>query len=184
MTKRSNLNYLLFVNLFSLVGYYTFAPLYALFANSFVSDAQTISLVWGGYSLLQAFLILFFGRFENDKKKGKMLVLGYALCAFAALSFLVVDSLTSLVFVLAFNAFAASMVAPAFKTLFAKNESSGRESEQWSWLDSGTMFAAAGGGILGGIVVGMYGFQGIFIAMATIQIIAAAVAYRSLYKVL
>ena len=44
------------------------------------------------------------------------------------------------------------------------------------------MFAAALGSALGGIIVGIYGFRGIFITMAIIQAVAALVAYKSLYK--
>jgi len=70
---------------------------------------------------------------------------------------------------------------PAHKTLFAKNESRGKESEQWSWLDAGSMFAAAAGSALGGLLIGAFGFHGIFVAMAGIQFVAAVVAYRALY---
>jgi MFS family permease len=179
--KHKNLQYLLFVNLFSLVGYYTFAPLYALFANGFALSPKTISLMWGGYSLLQACFILLFGRFENRKSKGKLVVAGYFVCALAALSFLLVHNQRSLAIVLAFNALGAGITLPAYKTLFAKNESRGKESEQWSWLDAGNMFAAAIGGALGGVIVGVFGFHGIFIAMAGIQFVAAIVAYKVLY---
>lgn len=44
------------------------------------------------------------------------------------------------------------------------------------------MFAAALGGALGGLIVGIYGFHGIFITMAFIQAVAALVAYKFLYK--
>ena len=141
--KQKSLKYLLFVNLFSLAGYNTFAPLYALFAHSFTIAPKTISLMWGGYSLLMACFILIFGKYENRRKKGKLVVAGYFLYACGALLFLTVHDAKSLAFVLAFNAFGAGVTMPAHKTLFAKNESRGKESEQWSWLDAGSMFAAA-----------------------------------------
>ena len=172
---------MLFVNLFSLGGYYTFAPLYALFAHGFAISPKGISLIWGGYSLLTACFILLFGKYENRKKKGKLVVTGYFIYACGALLFLLVHDETSLELVLAFNALGAGVTLPAYKTLFAKNESQGKESEQWSWLDAGTMFAAAAGGALGGLLIGAFGFHGIFIAMASIQLIAAVVAYRVLY---
>lgn len=180
--KQKSIKYLLFVNLFSFVGYYTFTPLYALFAHSFSLSPKDISLIWGGYSLLTACFILLFGIYENRKKKGRLVVIGYFIYACGALLFLSVHSQRSLELVLAINALGAGVTLPAYKTLFAKNESKGKESEQWSWLDAGNMFAAALGGIIGGFIIGAFGFKGIFITMAIIQVIAAIVAYKALYK--
>jgi predicted MFS family arabinose efflux permease len=70
---------------------------------------------------------------------------------------------------------------PAYKTLFARNESRGKESQQWSWLDAGNMFSTAAGSALGGLIIGLFGFRGIFITMASVQFIAAIIAYRALY---
>jgi len=179
--KQRSIRFLLFVNLFSLAGYNTFAPLYSLFAHTFAISPKNISLIWGGYSLLTACFILLFGKYENRKKKGKLLVIGFFIYACGALLFLTVHSESSLELVLAFNSLGAGVTLPAYKTLFAKNESKGKESEQWSWLDAGNMFAAAAGGALGGIIIGLFGFRGIFITMASIQLLAAIVAYRVLY---
>ena len=159
-----------------------FAPLYSLFASTLMIEAKDISFIWGLYSFVMAIFILWFGRYENTHKKGKSLVVGYFICAIASLLFLsVTDSLT-LIIVLVINALGAGMTLPAYKTLYAQNESNGKESEQWSWFDSGTMLAAAIGGAFGGLVVGMYGFSGIFIAMSLTQLIAALIAYKVLYK--
>jgi DHA1 family bicyclomycin/chloramphenicol resistance-like MFS transporter len=182
MMKQKQLKFLLFVNLFSLVGYYTFAPLYALFAHSFGLTPKTISLIWGGYSLLTAVFILLMGKIENKMKKGRMVVLGYFIYALGALSFLLVHDGKSLIIVLALNALGAGVTLPAYKTMFAKSESKGKESEQWSWLDAGNMFAAAIGAGIGGLIIGAFGFHGLFITMATIQILAAFVAYKAFFS--
>lgn len=171
----------MFVDLFSLAGYYTFAPLYALYAHTFGITPKNISLIWGAYSLLMACFILIFGKYENKKKKGKLVVAGYFIYALGALLFLAVHDEKTLCLVLAFNALGAGVTLPAYKTLFAKSESKGKESEQWSWLDAGNMFASALGAGLGGLIIGAFGFRGIFITMSAIQLIAAVVAYKVLY---
>ncbi len=43
------------------------------------------------------------------------------------------------------------------------------------------MFAAAIGAGIGGLIIGAFGFNGLFITMAIIQIIAAFVAYKVFY---
>jgi MFS family permease len=180
--KQKQLKFLLFVNLFSLTGFYTFAPLYALFAHSFGLDPKTISLIWGGYSLMTAIFILIMGKIENKMKKGRMIVIGYFVYALGALSFLLVHGERSLIIVLMINALGAGITLPAYKTMFAKYESKGKESEQWSWLDAGNMFAAAIGAGIGGLIIGVFGFHGLFITMAIIQILAAIKAYGALYR--
>lgn len=179
--KQKRLKYLLFVNLFSLAGFYTFAPLYSLFAHNFGIAPKVIGFIWSGYSLLTALFILVMGRIENKMKKGTMISIGYFIYALGALSFLLVHNEKSLIIVLAFNALGAGVTLPAYKTMFAKSEAKGKESEQWSWLDAGNMFAAALGAGIGGLIIGTFGFKGLFIAMATIQTMAAFVAYRVFY---
>lgn len=178
--KQKRLKFLLFVNLFSMVGFYMFTPLYALFVHSLDVSPRYISMIWGGYSLLLAMFLLIFGAWENTRRKSSALILGYFVCALASLSFLLVDSVESLLAVLAFNALGGGITMPAHKTLFARNEAKGKESQQWSWLDAGNMFAAAIGGFVGGVIISAFGFNGIFVAMAAIQFAAAVVAYTYL----
>jgi DHA1 family bicyclomycin/chloramphenicol resistance-like MFS transporter len=180
MMKNKKLTFLLFVNLFSLTGYFTFAPLYALFARDIGTSPAWIGVIWGGYSLLTAGFILLMGKLENHVKKEAAIVAGYVIYAVGALLFLFVHDTTSLVIVLAFNSLGAGVTLPAYKTIFAASEDKGRETQEWSWLDAGSMFAAAIGSTIGGALIGLYGFRGIFIAMAGIQLSAAIVAYRYL----
>jgi DHA1 family bicyclomycin/chloramphenicol resistance-like MFS transporter len=180
--KQKRLKYLLFVNLFSLAGFYIFAPLYAIFAHGFGISPKSISLIWSGYSLAMAFFILVMGKIENKMKKGKMAVVGYFTYALGALSFLLVHSERTLILVLIFNAFGAGITLPAYMTMFAKNEAKGKESEQWSWLSAGNMIATSIGAAAGGVVIGAFGFKGIFISMAAVQGVAAIVAYQVLYS--
>jgi MFS family permease len=122
------------------------------------------------------------GKIENKMKKGRMISIGYFIYALGALSFLLVHSEKALIIVLAFNALGAGVTLPAYKTMFAKSEAKGKESEQWSWLDAGNMFAAAIGAGIGGLIIGVFGFKGLFITMATIQTIAALIAYKIFYN--
>src|SRR5689334_4605532 len=100
MIKNKNLKYLLFVNLFSLVGFYVYAPLYALFATSLSIAPKEVSFIWSGYSFLTALSVLLFGKLENGKSKGKLLVMGYFGCAVGASLLLLVHTQTSLIVVL------------------------------------------------------------------------------------
>lgn len=115
-------------------------------------------------------------------KKAKMMVLGYFIQAVSSTSFLFVHDTKALVIVLLIGALGTGIAMPAYKTMYAKSAKRGKESQEWSWLDAGNMFAGALGAGLGGLIIGAYGFRGLFISMALIQFSAAIVAYRILYR--
>ncbi len=183
MSQKRKLRFLLYIYIFSQVGFYIFSPLYALFARSINITPRYIGLIWSAYSLLSAAFILLFGRFENHRRKEKYIKFGIYLYPITDLLLLEVHSATTLLLVLGINALGAGLTFPALKTMFARNEKRGRESEQWSWMDSSNMLAGSLGAAIGGLVISVYGFKGLFIAMAVIQLMAAVIAHRALsYK--
>ena len=178
--KNKKIKFLLIINFINLIGFQAFAPFYAIFVTNAVGiNESMIGLVWGLYSLLIAITLLVMGRLENKLNKEKAIIVGYLILAIAAYLFLFVNSLIALIIVLAFNALGAGIAMPAYKTLFTKFQDKDRESEEWSWLDAGNMIAASIGVTTGGIIVGIFGFNGIFIFMGTIQGIAAIIAIKT-----
>ncbi len=183
MTKAKKLKFLLYIYIFSQVGFYIFAPLYALFAKSIDITPRYIGFIWSAYSMMAAILILLFGKYENRRRKEKYVKLGVYIYPIADLLFLTVHSASGLLLVLSLNALGAGITFPALKTMFARNQGKGKESEEWSWMDSSNMFAGAIGAAIGGLVIGIYGFKGLFITMAIIQFLAAIMAHKTLaYK--
>jgi MFS family permease len=169
------------VYLLSQIAFYSFAPLYAIFAADLHLSLKSISFIWSGYSLLTAAFILLMGKLENNKHKGQMLVVGYSIYCCGSLSFLLVHNAHMLLVALCISALAAGVTFPAYKTMFANSQSVGKESEQWAWLDAGNMFAAAAGAGIGGLIVSSFGFTGLFLGIATMQLFAAFVAHRQFY---
>ncbi|MGH7234046.1 MAG: MFS transporter [Candidatus Saccharimonadales bacterium] len=183
MTNNRKLRLLLYIYIFSQVGFYIFSPLYALFAKSINITPRYIGFIWSAYSFLTAIFILIFGKFENHRRKEKFIKVGVYLYPIADLLFLTVHSAQGLLFVLAINALGAGITFPALKTMFARNQNRGKESEEWSWMDSSNMFAGAVGAAIGGVVISIYGFSGLFITMAIVQFLAATIAHTALrYK--
>lgn len=178
--KRRQLKFLLFVFLLSQIAFYSFAPLYAIFATNLGLDLKSISFIWSGYSLLTAIFILLMGKLENSQKKGRMIVLGFSLFTLSSIVLAIADSKELLMIALSVNALAGGITFPAYKTMFAKSETKGKESEQWAWLDAGNMLSSAVGAGIGGLIVVSYSFQGLFMCMAAMQLLAAVVAHRTL----
>lgn len=180
--KQRKIRFLLAVFLLNQIAFYSFAPLYALFASNFDASPKSIAFIWSASSLLTAIFILVIGRFENTLRKGRMISIGYALYGIGSLTMLLVNSKETLLLALGISALAGGVTFPAYKTMFAKNESRGKESEQWAWLDASNMLAASAGAALGGIIIAAFGFNGLFISMASIQFVAALVAFKNFYR--
>lgn len=179
--KYKHLKILLLVYLLSQIAFYSFAPLYALFATDLNLDLKTIGFIWSGYSLAAAVCILLMGRLENKQKKGRMIVLGFLLFAASDVFLLTVQNQNELMIAFGISALASGITFPAYKTLFANSETKGRESEQWAWLDAGNMLSSAIGAAVGALVVAEFGFTGLFLGMAIVQFAAAGIAYKGLY---
>jgi MFS family permease len=175
--EKVRIKILLFINLLSLIGYYEFPPLYSLFAKGLNISPSFIGILWGYYTFVIALFVLIMGKIENRLPKKVVLVFGFLLYSLGSFAFLFVHNVESLILVFGLNALGAGFALPAYKTLYSFNQDKGRESEEWSWVDSGNMFAASIGSFIGGIVIGIYGFSGIFFTMGIIQGIAFLIAF-------
>ena len=96
---------------------------------------------------------------RNHLNKDKLVVVGFFMYSIGAYLFLLAHNITSLAIIFAFNALAAGIILPAYKTIFAKLQEHGRESARWSWLDAGNMIAISIGSVIGGEVIGLFGFR-------------------------
>ena len=183
MAKHKKLKAIILANLISFIGYQFFVPFYALFAKDIGADIRTIGFICSFYSILTAITMLVFGKIENKYGKEKIVIYGFFMYSIGAFAFLLVDNIASLMLVLAFNALLSGITIPAYKTLFTHLQDKGRESEEWSWLEASSMVAISVGSAIGGIVLAVFGFNGLFIIMGTIQFLAGIIMYKSLkYK--
>lgn len=182
MAKHKKLKIIILANLISFIGYQFFVPFYALFAKDIGADIRSIGFIWSFYSILTAITMLIFGRLENNYSKEKIVVYGFFVYSIGAFAFLLVNNITMLMLVLAFNALISGITIPAYKTLFTKLQDKGRESEEWSWLEASNMIAISVGSAIGGIVLAIFGFNGLFIIMGTIQFVAGVIMYKSLKR--
>ncbi len=177
---KKQLKFLLTAFLVMQIGFYAFAPLYALYARGLGVSPRDIGLLWGAYSLASALLILVLGRFQNRRPKEKFIKAGLVMFVASDVTLLGVRTLEGLIVFLALGAIGSGLFFPAQKTLFAKVQNRGRESEEWAWLDSGNMFAAAIGSSIGGLILGLYGFRSLFVVMTLFQLTAALLAFIGL----
>lgn len=151
-------------------------PIYALFVQKVGGSALSAGLTAGALAFASAFSALLSGklidRYQPSTTK-YFLVTGWCLIALSALLYVFVKNVAMLFAVQIFAGFVKTISAPAFDTLYARHldkESTGQEYGLWE----ASFFITAGiGSVLGGILVTVYGFNGVFYGMALLAFIAA-----------
>lgn len=180
---KSGIKILLLANFINIFGYAFFAPLYAIFAQKINASILVIASSWGVYTITTGLLMLIIGRIENNiPNKKYLIILGYFILSFGALSFLLVQNTFHLFAVQLLNAIGTGIVNPAWKTLFSKSEDTGEEAKEWSFYDGGNMLFIGAGSIIGGILVKEFGFSALFVVVFFIQFTAAIVSLNLLRK--
>ena len=174
---------LLLANFINIFGYAFFAPLYAIFAQKINANVFVIASSWGAYTITTGILMLIIGRLENSMPNKKYLVvLGYFILSFGALSFLLVQNTFQLFAVQLLNAIGTGIVTPAWKTLYSKSEDKGEETKEWSFYDGGNMLFIGMGSVIGGFLVKEFGFSALFVVIFFIQLTAAFISLNLLRK--
>lgn len=176
---KPSLRFLLACNYLNMLGYSMFAPLFALFAAGIGATPLDIGIGWAIYTIFAGILIILFGRLEDNTPNRLVLIVGgYFWLAAIALLFLFVDDIKTLYLVLALSAVGVGMQVPASRAVFSAVEDKGREASEWSLFDGGNRIVMGVAAIGGGLLVKLQGFDAVFIAMFTIQLLAAIVSLR------
>jgi len=172
---------LLYANYLNFFGIAFFTPLFALFVADINAGPEMVGIAWAVNMYAAALMIIVFGKYEDHiKNKEKLVVVGYFLMAAGAASYLLVSSLGELFAVQLFNAIGVGILTPAWRTVYAKSEDRGKETEEWAFMEGGNRFFIATGAIIGGFILKYYSFKVIFVVMAVLQLIAAFVAMQLL----
>jgi DHA1 family multidrug resistance protein-like MFS transporter len=167
---------LLFGNSLILISLGMLVPVYALFVQQVGGSALSAGLTAGALAFASAISALVSGKFIDRLQPAQtknFLALGWGLIGVSALLYLLVENVTVLFAVQIFTGFVKTISAPAFDTLYARNldkRSTGQEYGLWE----ASFFITAGiGSVLGGLLVTIYGFNGVFIGMAALAFLAA-----------
>lgn len=177
----TRLRYLLIANYINIASVACFSPIYALYVAQFSASTFMVSLMWGFALIIQGLMTFFFGYvLNNSPHKRQLLVTGYFLMAIAAFMYVCVDSINHLIFVTVVNACACAFHMPVFKAYVTMHEHKGQETHEWSLFDGGNYLLAGVGALIGGNILLLTDFRGLFIVIGALQLIAAIIALRLL----
>ncbi|MDB5160754.1 MAG: Major facilitator superfamily 1 [Candidatus Saccharibacteria bacterium] len=181
LKTNTKIRYLLITNYLQLFAFSFFNPLFALYVLHLGAKPEIIGVAWGVNMYAAALTILLFGRYENqNSNKERLVVLGYFVLAAGAASFLLVSNVWQLLVVQIVNAVGLGMMTPAWRTAYAQSEDKGKEIMEWSLVDGGGRFFIATGAMVGSLIYKYFGFHGIFILIALVQLIAAVISLQLL----
>ena len=179
---KKDMRILLFSNYLNTFGYSLFGPLYSLFVLRVGGSAFTAGATWSAYMLAAGVFIFLFGKFGDvfaSHRKG-IIVAGYFVLAFGALSFILVRNTFDIYLVQIFNALGVGMLTPIWQAAYSKTPYKGREAEGWALFDGADYILIAVAAVLGGAYVTYFSFTNLFIAIFFIQMVAAFISVKLL----
>jgi DHA1 family bicyclomycin/chloramphenicol resistance-like MFS transporter len=167
---------LLLSNSLVLISLGMFVPIYALFVQQVGGNALSAGLTAGALAFASGLSALLSGRLIDHFSRRQtryFLVVGWALIGVSCLLYLLVHNVTALFTVQILSGFLKTISAPAFDTLYARHLDSRSTGQEYGVWEASFFMMAGVGAVLGGAIVSLYGFPGVFIAMALLAFLAA-----------
>ena len=160
-------------------------PIYALFVEEIGGDLLDASITGGVFALAAGITTLISGRFSDKIKENELIiVVGYIIMGIGFMSYTVVHSIWTLLIVQAIIGFGAAIYGPAFDAVYSKYLDKKQLGRQWGAWESMAYFTTAAGAFLGGLIVTGFGFNVLFIIMATMSFMSALYIYLLPRKIL
>lgn len=155
-------------------------PLFAVFAERIGGDIFDITWAWATYLIVTGGLIMLIGKISDKKalKKEHLVTIGYILNAVFTFGYLLVSAPIHLFIVQIGLGISAALATPTWNALYAKHEDSGRTGLEWGLADGAAQIFSGIAIILGGIIVGYFSFDLLFIVMGSVQVVAAFSMYQ------
>jgi MFS family permease len=155
------------------------APLFALFTTDFDASIETVALLGTIYFAAKGVGTVFTRvvgtQFLTPKNS---LRLGYGLKIMGCLGFFFATALPQLFIIQLLLGFSEGLHAPAFRALMATNFDTDKELPEAADWEIVLSFTGVTGTAAGGLIVSLFGFDALFLAMAILVGVAFLITYR------
>lgn len=179
------LRILLVTNSLILLAGAMLGPIYALFVEKIGGDLLDASLAGALFALAAGLTTLISGKYSDSIKENELIiVLGYVIMGAGFALYTLVDSIIFLFVVQIIIGLGEAIYSPAFDAQYSKHLDGHKSGKQWGAWEAVNYFAAAFGAAIGGIIATLFGFQILFITMATLCFGSAIYIYFLPRKVL
>lgn len=179
-----SLRILLLTNGSILVSFAMIAPIYAVFVEKIGGDLLDASYAYAALAFAAGIVTLLSSRIADKISQKSVVITGYLLIALGFFGYTLVDSITGLLMVQVLIGMGEATYSPSFDALYSKHLDSGKAASEWGAWESLNYFSIAIGAVLGGLIVKMFGFDVMFMAMSLISFLSALYLFRMPKKVL
>ena len=152
-------------------------PVYALFVEKVGGGALSAGFTAGALGFAAAISAFVSGRMIdklNPNQTRNILSLGWLAIGLAILLYMLVESVAALFVVQIILGLVKTVSAPAFDTLYSRHLDKSSTGQEYGVWEASFFLTAGIGAVIGGILVDNFGFNGVFIAMSSLAVFAAA----------
>lgn len=150
-------------------------PLYALFVQSIGGDILELTAAYSLYMIAMGICSIYVGNVSDHRSMEHMMMAGYVLNAAGTFGYLFVDSPARLFLVQLVLGCASALATPTWNSLFSIHLDRKRVGYAWGLSEGGPKIIIGMAILLGGLIVTRFGFAVLFLAMGTIQVMAALI---------
>lgn len=176
---------MLVTNALILIAGAMLGPIYALYVEKVGGDLLDASLAGCVFALAAGITVLLCGKYSDRVPQKRYIVAGgYGIMGLGFLLYTQVDSVIFLLMVQMLIGLGEALYNPPFDAIYSEHLDEGQYSTEWGAWEAMKYFTTALGAILGGVIVTKFGFNPLFIIMATLCFISAFYIYFLPRKVL
>lgn len=158
------------------------SPIFAVFAQRVGGDILEVTWAWAAYLLAMGIFTLLVGRFSDRLDKGKVMLVGYFLNAAFTFSYLLVSSPLHLFAVQVGLGLAMALATPTWDALYSEYVPRENSAYLWGIASGYPQIVGAAAAALGGAIIYYLSFDALFISMGAVQMLAALVQAKMLFK--
>ena len=173
------LRILLITNALILIANYMLGPIYAIFVEDIGGNLLDASFAGGAFALSPGIPSLLSGSLSDKVKRPELVVVfGYILIGIGYTLYIFVSSIWFLLVCQVIIGLGEAIYSPAFDAVYSNHLTENKMGREWGAWESMNYFSAAVGAFVGGLIAVNFGFDTLFIIMATLCLLSALYIYK------
>ena len=164
--------------MFSYLAEALYSPFYAVYVEKIGGGVLDAGLAWGIYMIVLGTLTLVIAQYmDRLRRHAWILYTGFFIASVLSFAYLFIRNVEELFivqFLMGVTWAAVNPVWDAYYSLFIEKRSAVTD---WSLFEGGSRIANGLGAILGGIIIALAGFKGIFIIAGLLNLAAAVLLF-------
>ena len=147
-------------------------PFLPLYAQQFSASGTVVGALFGAHSAARTFLLPLIGRSSDRHGRKTFLLGGLLFYTLTSIAYLLANSLSVLLLVMALQGIATAMVQPVALAYVADLTPKGKEGAYAGYANTAFMAGVAGGPILGGVIKDLYSMHASFVTLGVLSFLS------------